>query len=291
MKKLLLIGFLLTMPTWASEITEDYFDIASNYCIQGNYTQAANYLDKILQLEPNNKNIQDLRNGLRQIIQGKNSSFIKSYAINKSITAKKSGDKQAELTALLGGNDYWAYYFTGVYYKENKDYNSAISYFVKSVNSKPTLTQCYLEIALCYFELKNWQQTLTYLNQYIKINPQDDLAYSLRAKTYMNMQNYDSALSDVLTASAMDNSAENRFLECKILYMSKKYSQALKKLLELEDELQTAEIYKYIGLCYARTGDLTNALMNLDKSIILFEDDKTVNDEYNSIKSRIENGT
>ena len=140
MKKLLLIGFLLTMPAWASEITEDYFDIASNYCIQGNYTQAANYLDKILQLEPNNKNIQDLRNGLRQIIQGKNTSFIKSAAVNKSITAKKSGDKQAELTALLGGNDYWAYYFTGIYYKENKDYTNAISYFVKSVNAKTTLT-------------------------------------------------------------------------------------------------------------------------------------------------------
>ncbi|MBQ8168495.1 hypothetical protein IJZ97_03670, partial [bacterium] len=67
MKRFLLTGLffaLVCQNVLASEITEDYFDIATNYCIEGNYRVAANYLDKILMIEPNNKEFSDLRNGL-----------------------------------------------------------------------------------------------------------------------------------------------------------------------------------------------------------------------------------
>ena len=36
------------MPVRADDITEDFLDIAADYCIQGNYAEAVNYLDKIL---------------------------------------------------------------------------------------------------------------------------------------------------------------------------------------------------------------------------------------------------
>ena len=123
MKRFLLAGLLfLSLGAHASEVTEDYFDIATNYSIEGNYRQAIIYLDKILVLEPENKSVADLRNGLNQILKGYNTSFIisKSNAVKQAVEAKKNGDKQKELNALASGNDYLAYYFLGEYYKQNK---------------------------------------------------------------------------------------------------------------------------------------------------------------------------
>lgn len=293
MRKLFIIGLLFVLSgsfVYSNEMTEDYFDIATNYCIEGNYSEALSYLDKILLIEPNNKTVLDLKNGLQQIIKGKNFSFIipKSNAVKQSIEMKKIGNKQGELTSLTSGNDYWAYYFLGQFYKQNKDYNQAIGYLIKSVNAKPSFNQCYLEIAVCYFELGNFQQAVTYLNQYLKVNQQDDFAYALRARAYANLDNNDSALSDILTAIALENSLDYRLLEGKILYNMKRYSQAKEKLEKLTDEIQTAEVYKYLGLCNAELGNYNEAIDSLDKSIILFDDDKLVNTKYNEIKSRIE---
>ena len=147
MRKLFIIGLLFVLSgsfVYSNEMTEDYFDIATNYCIEGNYSEALSYLDKILLIEPNNKTVLDLKNGLQQIIKGKNFSFIipKSNAVKQSIEMKKIGNKQGELTSLTSGNDYWAYYFLGQFYKQNKDYNQAISYLIKSVNAKPSFNQC-----------------------------------------------------------------------------------------------------------------------------------------------------
>ena len=174
MKRFLLAGLLfISLGAHANEVTEDYFDIATNYCVEGNYRQAVVYLDKILMIEPANKSVVDLRNGLNQIIKGYNTSFVvaKSDAVKQAVEARKIGDKQKELNALSAGTDYWAYYFLGEYYKQNKDYDKAINYFIKSVNEKPTFTQCYLQIAICYYELKNYMQTITYVNQYLKYSP------------------------------------------------------------------------------------------------------------------------
>lgn len=293
MRKLFIIGLLFVLSgsfVYSNEMTEDYFDIATNYCIEGNYSEALSYLDKILLIEPNNKTVLDLKNGLQQIIRGKNFSFIipKSNAVKQSIEMKKIGNKQGELTSLTSGNDYWAYYFLGQFYKQNKDYNQAISYLIKSVNAKPSFNQCYLEIAVCYFELGNFQQAVTYLNQYLKVNQQDDFAYALRARAYANLNNNDSALSDILTAIALENSIDYRLLEGKILYNMQRYNQAKEKLAKLTDEVQTAEVYKYLGLCQAELGNYKEAIDSLDKSIILFDEDKLVNTKYNEIKSRIE---
>lgn len=288
MKKLLIISLIfLGCSVYANEMTEDYFDMATNYCIQGNYREAINYLDKILLIEPNNKNILDLRNGLRLIIQGKNDSFIlsKSASVKASVNAKRNGNKQEELSSLTSSSDYWGYYFLAEYYKQNKDYNNAITYFVKSVNAKPTLVQCYIEIAICYYENGKYSEAITYLNQYLKANSQDDFAYFLKAKCEANLGNNETALSDIMTAQAIEDAIDYRFLEGKILFNMQRYQQALDKLTPLISEINTAEIYKYIGLSQAELGEKADAVINLERSIILSDDDKTVNSKYNELKT------
>lgn len=63
MKKFFLLCLIFPcIAVSSSEITEDYFDIATNYCTYGQYNDAIIYLDKILQLEPNNNDAKDLKN-------------------------------------------------------------------------------------------------------------------------------------------------------------------------------------------------------------------------------------
>ena len=62
MKRFLLAGLLfLSLGAHASEVTEDYFDIATNYSIEGNYRQAIIYLDKLLELQPDSINAKALK--------------------------------------------------------------------------------------------------------------------------------------------------------------------------------------------------------------------------------------
>ena len=50
-------------------------------------------------------------------------------------------------------------------------------------------------------------------------------------------------------------------------------------------DIQTSDIYKYIGLCYYGLKDYNNALLNLDKALILSDDDKFLLLKYNEVKS------
>ena len=290
MKKILLIGLLsISLNAYSNELTEDYFDIASNFVSVGNYQQAIVYLDKILSIEPKNETVIDLKNALTQINRGINNSFItqKSLTVKKSLEAKKNGDKKTELEELKSANDCWTYYYLGEYYEQNQDYKNAIDAFIKSVNSKPSLEHCYLKIAKCYFELKNYNQTIMYINQYLKTHAKDDFAYYLRAKAHLKLNSPQLALNDIITATAINNSLENKYLEGIILYETKQYQQAKNKLASIEKEIQTAEIYKYLGLAEYELGNYTDATINLEKSLLLSDDDNYVKTKYNELKTRI----
>lgn len=57
-----LFGFQVLSPVLASELTDDYFDIATNYFNSNNIDKSLEYLDLIIQLEPDYLAAQTLRN-------------------------------------------------------------------------------------------------------------------------------------------------------------------------------------------------------------------------------------
>ena len=59
-----LFGFQVLNPVLASELTDDYFDIATNYFNSNNFAKSLEYLDLIIQFEPDNIAAQTLRNKL-----------------------------------------------------------------------------------------------------------------------------------------------------------------------------------------------------------------------------------
>lgn len=234
MKKLLLLLFIFPcLSVMANEITEDYFDIASNYVTYGNYNEAIEYLNKIIELEPQNTEAKNLKNTLLKI---KNDNFPKSKT-----TVIKSGYAQSELAQ-----------------------------------------------AKLYLSQKNYPNAIAILDKFISINPNADIAYALRAEAYMNINNLQAAQNDIKKALGIDENISYLLTEAKILYYSGKYEEAKIKLNILVRNVQTSEVYKFLGLCDYAENNFSSALLNINKAIILSDDDKSLNSTYNNIKNMLD---
>lgn len=289
-KALLLFLMFLCIPVSANELTEDYLDIATNYCTYGKYEDAIVYINKILQIEPNNMEAKELKNTLLRIQNPEIQSYLTSVnqTLNKAFSFKKSGDRKKQLDTLSSmPNDFWANYFLAEYYREN-DLDKSIFYYQKAIELKPNYSQSYLGLGKAYLDNKQFQNAVDALNKYLTYNKNSDIAYALRADCYMNMNYLSDAYDDIKKALKIEENISYLLIEAKILYYKGDYDDAREKLNILSRNVQTSEVYKLIGLCDYAQKDYKNALLNLDKAIILSDDDKTLNSTYNNIKQMLD---
>ena len=280
----------LCIPVSANELTEDYMDIATNYCTYGKYEDAIVYINKILQIEPNNTEAKELKNTLLRIQNPEIQSYLTSVnqTLSKAFSFKKSGDRKKQLDTLSSmPNDFWANYFLAEYYREN-DLDKSIFYYQKAIELKPNYSQSYLGLGKAYLDNKQFQNAADALNKYLTYNKNSDIAYALRADCYMNMNYLSDAYDDIKKALKIEENISYLLIEAKILYYKGDYDDAREKLNILSRNVQTSEVYKLIGLCDYAQKDYKNALLNLDKAIILSDDDKTLNSTYNDIKQILE---
>lgn len=294
MKKLFLaaiISTLLCSPVFSNELTEDFFDIANNYAVNGQYEEAIEYLDKILEVDPENKFAAEMRNSLIYIVEGKTGSYITStnLDIRNAVEARKTGNRKKEVEVLKNAvnsnpKDYWSNFFLGDYFKENCDPDMAAFYYGKALQIKPNFIQCYLMLAQCNLELKNYDKALKEINEYLKAYASSDIGYAVRANIYYEMRNGQEAEKDIRKALSINDDVSYNLLFGKILYMNKNYTGAKYIFTNLKKTSKLAEVYEYAGLTDYELGDLKGALTNLEHAIILSYDDKTLKDKYNEIK-------
>lgn len=298
MKKILLTGLFFTLlftTAIADEITEDFLDIAASYCIQGNYTEAVNYIDKAIAHEPNNLNLQAIKNGIFRIQDPNSKSYltINNPQVKTAEDFKHAGSKNGEFEALTSGanaKNPWATYYLAEYYRTNKQYNTALNYYDKTLELKAGFAQCYLGITLTLMEMHNYEAALNAIAYYLDKCPKSDLGYALRAEINLHLRNYVDAEADIITALSISDDIEYKLLEGEILYHRGSYKAAKEKLSALTGSLKTAELYKYLGLCDYALKDYNNALLNLNNSIILSDDDIEVKNKYNEVKNKLTNG-
>ena len=287
MKKLLLIIFLFPcIFVRANELTEDYLDIASGYAISGNYTSSVSYLDKILQTEPSNEKVKELKNIVLRVSNPYQKSYLSQVnpAVRKAFNSKKDGNKKAEELALSSQNDFWPNFLLAKHYSENSDSIDAINAYTKALNIQPDYSYSYLGLGVEYIKNGDWQKAVDALSNYISGNVNSDIAYALRAKAYSELNKFSDAQNDIEKALKTEENFAYLLIEAKILYNKGEYDSAREKLVKLSRNIQTSEVYKYIGLCDYAQKDYTNALLNLDKAIILSDDDKDLIKKYNDIK-------
>lgn len=295
MKRLLLISFLfafLVLPVTANEIIEDYMDIISNDCVLGDYADAVNYLDKIIQMTPDNQEYKKLKDLLYQLGTTDQKSFISGYnsQLDKAFNAKLAGDRVGEENALkeaTSSGNFWAYSYLGDYFRENKRYQEAIDAYFKAYELQPSFTQALLAIAVCYLESGQYEMVNEPIRRFLYHNQQSDVAYAIRAKAYMMQNQFVDAETEIVTALALNNDIEYKLIHGIILTKRGNYQKAINILEELTKEVQTCDVYKYLGFSYLGLKDYNNAMLNMDKAIILSDDDNELKTKYNETKALI----
>ena len=295
MKKLVsacIIGFLFsTTSIFASELTEDYFDIASEYATYGKYSDAMGYVDKILQVEPNNSDAKELKNTLIRVTNSNAKSYLTSFDKNyqQAENYKNQGNKSKQISQLASAtSDYWSMFTLANIYKNNSDFKNAVTYYQKAISLKPAFAQSYLGLAQSYYGLGDFKNAVNYIDKYLSYNQKSDIALALRALANMEMNYLVEAQDDIKKALDIEENISYLLIDAKIAYYRGNYDDAREKLNLLSRNVQTSEVYKYIGLCDYAQNDLPSALLNIDKAIILSDDDKDLNLKYNEIKSELD---
>ena len=299
MKKILLsiilgLAICCNLPVLANEMEEDYLDIAANYCVVGDYESAMVYLDKILEINPNNKQVGDLKKGLAHVIAQDKKTFVTSVNphIKQAHEYKRIGSKKKELASLMSGteskNAYLAYYYLGNYHRDNNDYLRAIDAYNAALSVKPDFAQAYLAAALTLFDVKRYNAVINPIDKYLTFNPNDDLAYAVKSRAEFELGMLEESKKDNDKAIELNNCPEYQFDRAKILYKTEDYQAAKEIFTELLPDIQTSKTYEYMGLCDFAMKNYMSALMNIDKALILSDDDEYLQNKYNEIKEILE---
>lgn len=292
MKKFILLCLIFPcMFVGANEMTEDYMDIATNYCTYGKYKDAISYIEKILLIEPDNTEAKELKNTLLRITNPNIKSYLAStnQNINQAIAKKMSGDKNGQLAALEGTNDFWSNYFLAEYYRDNNNPLNAINYYQKAIELKPNYSQSYLGLGKAYLDSKDYLKAIDTFNKYLSYNKNSDIAYALKSEANLNMNYIIEAEEDITKALNIEENISYLLIKAKILYYKGDYDNARELLQLLSRNVQTAEVYKFIGMCDYAQNDYKNALLNFNKAIILSDDDNQLNSTYNNLKNMLNN--
>mgnify|MGYP002868645816 CR=1 FL=1 len=299
MKNVLLFALIVALCStgyaFSNEIEDDYFDIAANYCVVGDYSSAIQYLDKILTINPSNKTATDLKKGLIHVISGDKTSFIENVnpAIKQAMEYKRIGNEQAEYQTLLDGtkgqNAYIAYYYLGNFYREKNDYQKAIDAYNASVSVRSDFAPAYLSSAVVLVDMGKYESAINSIDKYLTFNPNDDLAYALRSRAAFSLGFTQAAKEDNNKALALNNCVDYQFDKAKIMYKEGNYQEAKHLFVKLLKDIQTSKIYEYMGLCDYAMGDYYAALNDFDKAILLSNDDEYLEARYNEIKAILEN--
>lgn len=299
MKKVLLycIFFALTTtPAISSEITEDYMDIARNYCVIGDYPNANNYFRKILSIEPDNQNIKDIIAMLNRFTSNERKAYATrmNNSIHNAMVAKFNGDSALTLEYLkkaAGANSFLFYNYLGEYYKEQGNYKMAIAAYNSALQYNPNFIQAFLAIALCRLEMGDYEGVIPPISKFLYFNQQEAFAYYIRAKAYSAMGRNNDAETEIVTALALNDDILYRFLHGIILCKKGQYPQAKSILEPLTNAISNSDIYKYLGIACLGMKDIKTALIYLDKAIILDDDDKELQTKYNEAKAALSNLT
>lgn len=295
MKKLLLYGLICALtaaPAVSNEMTEDYMDIARNYCVIGDYPHAIAYLNKILAINSNDSQVRDIISMLNRFTSQDRKAYATrlNSSIHNAMVAKYNGDSSLTLEYLkkAANTDGFLFYnFLGEYYKELGSYNMAIAAFNSALQYNPDFVQAYLAIALCRYEMGDYEGVIPPITQFLYFNQQESFAYLVRAKAYMMLGRNNDAETEIVTALALNDDIMYRFIHGIILCKKGQYTQAKNILDPLTDTISNADIYKYLGMAYLGLKDYNNALLNLDKAIVLSDDDKELQAKYNEAKAAL----
>jgi len=147
---ILLSVILLTNISLASELTDDYVDMASEWATSGDYGKALDNIHNALKIEPSNRELLKIKLTLEQIVN----------------PDKFSGSGQVfSMASYDAGNCLES----GISKYNTKDYDGALAEFQRYLNYNPKSDFAYTMLAKCYLDLGNPNLALNYIEKALNI--------------------------------------------------------------------------------------------------------------------------
>lgn len=223
--------------------------------IENKFKEADELLDRLHNLEPTNEEIFIQKANVLSK-QDKHQQAIDTLLI--AIEMSSTPEDDADLFALVG----MEYLFLD-------QYESAIVYFKKCLETDTSDYSALHNIVYCYDFLNQHTEAIDYLNLFLDVNPYCEVAWHQLGRQYFTIKDYDKANSAFDFAIISDDTFVGAYIEKgKVLEKLKNYAEALenyKITLALEDPTSFALLR--IGHCYAKLDEDDLAVQFFKKTI------------------------
>lgn len=169
---LVFAGLLYTNVCLATELTDDYFDIANNYYCSNNFAKALEYLDLILAIDSSDVRARALHDKISPPpVDGTKTE----EATAQVLTVTQSPETttiievpKADTEAISYDSNY--YNSKGKEFYQKKEYDTAIEYFYKAVKLNKKNAQAYNNLAMSYWLENNTGNAIKYFQKANRIN-------------------------------------------------------------------------------------------------------------------------
>lgn len=137
---------LLSFPTYASEMVDDFYDMAKNFFDSGEYVQAYEYAKQVLNINPKHM-------GANYLIIKLTSpdSFLKETSLSSHIIIRPTN-------AITNNNASDKANFEGQTFYKQKKYESARDCFLKALKCNHNNKYAYNNLGLCYWKLQDYKK-------------------------------------------------------------------------------------------------------------------------------------
>lgn len=225
------------------------------YIIESKFSEADDILDRLHELEPNNEEIFIQKaNVLSKQDEHKKAIDTLLIAIEMSSTPDEDGD----LYALVG----MEYLFLD-------QFDKAIIYFKKCLDTDTSDYSALHNIVYCYDFLNKNEEAITYLNEFLESHPYCEVAWHQLGRQYFTIKDYAKANAAFDFAIISDDTFVGAYIEKgKVLEKLKHYEDAIEnyKITLALDEPTSFALLR-IGHCYDKLGKEDLALQFFKKTV------------------------
>lgn len=176
-KGILFLVVILSTLLWAgtalaSELTDDYFDIATNYYNANNMAKALEYLDLIITIDPENNSAKTFRDKISpppidsEKTTEQTAKVLSTAPSPESVVVVEVPPAQTPEAAY--DSDY--YNTKGQEFYNKQDFNMAVEYFCKSIALNKKNSQAYNNLGMAYWCKNNPMAAIKYFNKANSIN-------------------------------------------------------------------------------------------------------------------------
>mgnify|MGYP006101396659 FL=1 len=181
-------GDLDTQTLWLQPLLERDGGIAEAWSQMGEIEQRKNNLEA-------SETAYTRAIELRQIVH---IDYVRRALIRISLDDLKGAEADINTLVQAGANWPIVTHMQGVMSYQNQNYTQAQTHFLDVMSRAPEYLPSKLMLGLTYYNLKSYQNTVIYLEQYLPSNPTDVRANLVYATALMRMDNVDEAVN-VLT--------------------------------------------------------------------------------------------